>query len=113
MDRSFSSCRSCARENSNEGGVLLHPFVIGELAMGNLHRRESVLGFMVDMPQASVASHEEVMHFVNAHRLFGRGIGYVDAHLLASAKLITGCRLWTRDRRLGSIAGELSLASTS
>ena len=69
------------------GAVLIHPFVIGELALGNLRQREIVLNALTDLPQASVATDAEVLHFIDQHRLFGRGVGYVDAHLLAAVQL--------------------------
>jgi predicted nucleic acid-binding protein len=96
----------------DRGMVLAHPFVIGELALGNLHQREIVLNALSDLPHASVATDSEVLHFINRHRLFGRGIGYVDAHLLAAVKLTAGAELWTKDNRLHSTAVELGLAMT-
>ena len=95
----------------DRGGVLGHPFVIGELALGNLRRRDLVLGALRQLPRAAVASDEEVFGFIEARRLFGHGIGYIDAHLLASVRLTPDARLWTRDRRLRAIAGQLELAA--
>ena len=92
------------------GEVLGHPFVMGELALGSLRRRNGVLSNLRDLPQAVVASDTEVLHFIDRQLLFGRGIGYVDAHLLAAARL-TGGKLWTRDRRLQMVAAELGLAA--
>ena len=92
------------------GKVLAHPFVIGELALGNLPRRCQVLRELQDLPQANVATDREVLYFVDRHRLFGLGVGYVDAHLLASVSLTAGAGLWTRDRRLGRAADRLGLA---
>lgn len=89
--------------------VLAHPFVIGELALGNLRQRNSVLLDLYDLPQAPVATDQEVLHFIGQHALFGLGIGYVDAHLLAAARLTSGVSLWTRDRRLRGAAGQLGL----
>ena len=94
------------------GGVLTHPFVIGELALGNLRRRDIVLTALSDLPQATVATDAEVRRFVDDHMLFGRGIGYLDAHLLAAARLTTGAQLWTRDKRLHRVAVRLGLAIT-
>jgi predicted nucleic acid-binding protein len=90
--------------------VLAHPFVIGELALGNMRRRETVLAALADLPQSGVATDAEVLTFIDRHALFGRGIGYVDAHLLAAARLTAGARLWTRDRRLQEVARDLGLA---
>jgi predicted nucleic acid-binding protein len=92
--------------------VLAHPFVIGELALGSLRQREAVLGALQDLPQAVVASDEEVFRFIDQHELFGLGIGYVDVHLLAAARLTVGTSLWTRDKRLNAVAERLTLAVT-
>jgi len=90
--------------------VLGHPFVVGEMACGNLSNRAEVLKLMGDLPQAAAASDPEVLYFIDRHRLMGRGIGYVDAHLLAALLLNPPARLWTRDKRLGTIAEQLGLA---
>lgn len=92
------------------GAVLVHPFVIGELALGNMRRRETVLTALSDLPRTVVATDVEVLAFIDRQGLFGRGIGYVDAHLLAAVRLSAGTRLWTNDRRLHDIAVELGLA---
>lgn len=92
------------------GWVVAHPFVIGELACGNLHQRNKVLGLLQALPQASVASQEEVLFFIERKALSGRGIGFIDAHLLASTAIGANVRLWTRDRRLQRIASDLELA---
>jgi len=94
------------------GRVLAHPFVIGELALGNLRQRGLVLNALADLPQASVATDLEVLHFIDHQSLFGFGIGYVDAHLLVAARLTAGASLWTRDKRLHEAAGRLDLATT-
>jgi predicted nucleic acid-binding protein len=94
------------------GAVLAHPFVIGELALGRLRERAIVLNALSDLPHASVATDMEVLHLVDRHTLFGRGIGYIDAHLLAAVRLTAGATLWTRDKRLHGIAVELGLAMT-
>jgi predicted nucleic acid-binding protein len=94
------------------GAVLAHPFVIGELALGRLRQRAIVLNALSDLPHASVATDMEVLHLVDRHTLFGRGIGYIDAHLLAAVRLTAGAALWTKDRRLHPVAVELGLAVT-
>jgi predicted nucleic acid-binding protein len=94
------------------GMVLAHPFVIGELALGNLRQREIVLKALADLPHARVATDVEVLHFVERHALSGRGIGYIDAHLLAAVKLTAGAELWTNDKRLHGVAVQLGLALT-
>jgi predicted nucleic acid-binding protein len=93
------------------GMVLAHPFVTGEIAMGNIRQRDLVLADLQDLPQAVVAEDGEVMDFIGAQRLFGLGIGYVDAHLLAAARLTPSATLWTRDNRLNSAARTLGLAA--
>ena len=94
------------------GTVLAHPFVIGELALGNLRRREVVLEALSDLPRASVATDAEVLHFIDRHALFGLGVGYVDVHLLAAVQLSAGAKLWTNDKRLHGVAIRLGLAVT-
>ncbi len=93
------------------GRVLGHPFVIGELSLGNLRRRETVLNALSDLPQASVATNAEVLHFIDRHALFGRGVGYVAAHLLAAVRLTAGAELWTNDKKPHGVADQLRLAS--
>jgi len=92
------------------GLVLAHPFVIGEIAMGNLRQRDVFLRGLQDLPQAVVATDREVMRFIDRDRLFGSGIGYVDAHLLAAARLSSDAALWTFDKRLNVVAARLGLA---
>ena len=92
------------------GMVLAHPLVIAELALGNLRQREAVLNALRDLPRANVATDAEVLHFIDHFALFGRGIGYVDVHLLAAARLTAGAELWTKDKRLHGVATELGLA---
>jgi len=82
------------------GQVLTHRFVIGELSLGNLRNRKLVLGTLQNLPQVTVASDEEVLQFIESQELFGAGIGYIDAHLLAAVRLSPGSALWTRDNRL-------------
>jgi predicted nucleic acid-binding protein len=94
------------------GQVLAHPFVTGELALGRLRQRDLVLNALSDLPQAKVATDEEVRHFIDQHALFGVGIGYVDAHLLAAIRLTATAALWTRDKRLQVVADRLELAMT-
>lgn len=92
------------------GDVAVHPHVIGELACGQLRNRPTVLELMADLPAAPVASDAEALTFLEARELMGRGIGWVDVHLLASAALGDGVRLWTKDRRLAEVARSLDLA---
>jgi predicted nucleic acid-binding protein len=97
----------------DDGEVLIHPFVIGELALGNLLQRNTVLGALSDLPRTQVATDAEALHFIDAHNLHGRGIGYVDVHLLAASRLTAGAKLWTHDRRLHGVAQALGVAFAS
>lgn len=94
----------------NSTQVLSHPFVVGELACGNLRNRNEVLTLLGDLPQVTIATDTEVLFFIEQHGLMGRGIGYIDAHLLAAVALASPVRLWTRDKRLGTVAADLGLA---
>jgi predicted nucleic acid-binding protein len=91
------------------GQVLSHPFVIGELAMGSF-KRDVLLKELGNLPQTKVAQDDEVLQFVSGQMLFGLGVGYIDAHLLAAVRLTPGTLLWTRDKRLREIASKLRLA---
>jgi predicted nucleic acid-binding protein len=95
------------------GRVLTHPFVTGEIALGNLRQRRQVLGALSDLPQASMATDAEVLRFIDRYALFGRGVGYIDVHLLAAAQLVAGTALWTHDKRLHDVAEQLGLAMMS
>jgi len=88
--------------------VLCHPFVIGELACGTLQRRVEILTMLKALPEADFLGQDEVMSFLEARRLYGCGIGWVDAHLLAST-LLTGCGLWTLDKPLRRAAAMLNV----
>jgi predicted nucleic acid-binding protein len=90
--------------------VAMHPFVIGEIACGSLKKRASVFELLTELPAAVVAEVDEVLSFIERHALHGKGIGYVDAHLLASAALTDGAKLWTRDKRLLTAAQKLGCA---
>jgi len=92
------------------GEVLTHPLVIGELAVGNLGQRAATLDSLADLPKAIIPSDNEVLGYIERHRLQGRGLSYVDACLLASTQLTPGARLWTRDRRLAGIAEDLDVS---
>jgi predicted nucleic acid-binding protein len=90
--------------------VLTHPFVIGEVALGNLRERRTTLDALRHLREARVASPAEILRLIEAERLAGSGVGYVDVHLLASARLTAGARLWTRDKRLSAAADRLGVA---
>ncbi len=91
------------------GHVLIHPWVIGEIACSSIKDREQVLDLLRSLPLCSVALEDEVLLFIEQNKLMARGIGYVDVHLLASTKL-SGATLWTRDKRLLIIAKEMNIA---
>ncbi len=88
--------------------VLLHPYVIGELACGMLKNRAGILELLQTLPIALSAEHHETLHLLESHKLFGTGLGWVDVSLLASAQL-TGCRLWTTDRALKNAANRIGI----
>ena len=90
--------------------VLMHPFVLGAVACGNLTNRREALRLLAALPSATVATDAEALDFIERRALMGRGIGYVDVHLLASLALTERGELWTRDRRLASVAADLGLA---
>ena len=96
----------------NGGRVMAHPFVIGELACGNIHNRAEVLKLLKNLPQAPVASQEEMLFFIDNNKLMGRGIGFIDAHLMAATAMADSSRIWTRDKRLERAASDLNLAIT-
>jgi hypothetical protein len=97
----------------NVGQVLVHPFIVGELALGNLAQRSAILSSLQDLPATRIATDAEVLGFIERHKLFGLGIGYVDAHLMAAVKLTPGTALWTRDKRLLAAAAKLKLAASN
>ena len=105
------SASAILTELLDDGEVLGHPFVLGELALSNLRQRDAFLSDLRELPQAIVAVDEEVLRLIDCEALFGRGIGYVEAHLLAAVRLTAGSKLWTRDRRLQAVAAQLGLAA--
>ena len=89
------------------GEVLMHPFVLGELACGNLKSRVRVLADLAELPRATVAQEDEVLAFIENYKLMGQGVGYLDMHLLASARLSGGAGLWTHDKKLSALASRV------
>jgi len=87
----------------NDGHVVCHPFIIGELACGNLRNRTEILSLLQELPTASCADDDEVIQFIDDNGLMGKGLGYTDIHLLISA-LLTGIPLWTKDKRLHEVS---------
>jgi len=90
--------------------VVMHPFVMGEIACGSLKDRQSLLELLHDLPGAVIATDDEAMQFIERQRLYGKGIGYIDVHLLASVALTGGAQLWTRDQRLRQVAAAMGFA---
>ncbi len=97
------------RTELEAGRVATHPFILGELACGNFRKRTEILQLLNELPAVIQASNSEVLEFIEQRRLMGRGIGLIDAHLLASVVLTGATRLWTHDRRLATIASELGV----
>lgn len=93
----------------DEEQVVCHPFIAGELACGTLRNRHEILSLLRALPQARLLEHEEVLNFLEGRHLYGRGLGWVDAHLLASA-LLTGYTLWTLDKPLLKAAATLNIS---
>ena len=93
----------------NEGHVVCHLYIVGELACGNLRNRAEILSLLQALPAAIQAEHEEVMQFIENDNLMGKGLGYIDMHLLASARL-TKVPLWTLDKKLNEVSSKLGLA---
>ena len=90
--------------------VLMHPFVLGEIACGSLRHRSDILSDLGQLPHAVSAENAEVLTFLDQHRLYGKGIGWIDAHLLAAA-VLSRCQLWTLDSRLADAAASLRLGA--
>lgn len=95
----------------NEAQVCVHPMIVGELALGSLRDRKTILRLLSDLPSTPVATQAEVLGFVDAHALYGIGLSLVDTHLLAALRLSSSDRLWTRDRRLGLAADQLGVSA--
>lgn len=90
----------------NEGAVACHPFIIGELACENLKNRDEILSLMQELPLASSVEDYEALHFIEDHKIMGKGLGYIDIHLLMSA-LLTRIPFWTMDKRLHEVSLKL------
>jgi hypothetical protein len=93
----------------NSGSVLGHPWIVGEVALGNLAHRDEIIGLLQGLPQATLATDSEVLTLIQKESLSGAGIGYVDAQLLAATRLSSDARLWTRDKRLSAVTDRLEL----
>jgi predicted nucleic acid-binding protein len=93
--------------------VLMHPFVMGEIALGNLPRRVEALSNLNKLPKSVTVDSTEVLHFIERNDIFGTGIGYVDAHLLVATALTADVRLWTRDKRLRTVTERLAVLAAA
>lgn len=96
-------------ERLQQEKVLLHPFIIGELACGNIQNRQEILSLLYNLPLVTVASDKEALLLIENFALMGKGVGYIDIHLLASVLIQNGAKLWTRDKRLLAIASDMNL----
>ena len=94
-----------------DGNVLAHPFVLGELALGGLRQRDLFIQRFHQLPKTLVAANDEVLALILENNLQGSGIGYVDAHLLASVRMTPGASIWTRDQKLAAVAERLAIAA--
>lgn len=97
----------------NRHQVLCHPFVIGEIMMGNPRNRQTIFESLQALPKARIADHEEVLAFVEQNKIYGTGVGYVDAHLLAAVRLTPPTTLWTTDRKMAGVAERLGLLASN
>jgi len=93
-----------------QGRIYIHPMIIGELACGHLQNRKQLIDLWQSLPLTIEATHQETMLFIKSRQLMGKGIGFVDVHLLASTQLTSNTQLWTRDKRLGNVAQSLDVA---
>ena len=100
------------RQQLNQGNILIHPFIIAELALGSLRERTKTLALLDLLPQVKVAQLSEVRLTIEARRLYSLGIGLTDAHLIASVFIHSPTLLWTRDQRLRKAAEGLGIHTT-
>ena len=94
----------------NDSQIMTHPFVIGEIALGNLNNRTEILSKIQKLPMMPATSDSEILFFITQRQLAGRGVGYIDVHLLAATTMTPPARLWTRDKKLLAVATSLGLA---
>jgi predicted nucleic acid-binding protein len=96
----------------NSGLVSCHPFIIGELACGNLSNRTAILGLLQNLPSTPMAAPHRILEFIDKHELMGKGLGYIDIHLLLST-ILAGVEIWTADKRLNMTADALGISYLS
>lgn len=106
----FRAANAVLEDALRHGRIACHPMVIGEIAMGSLNNRTVILKMLARLQDLRAARDAEVLGMVDDHRLYSLGLGYIDAHLLASTLINPGCRLWTRDKRLEKVAMKLGIA---
>lgn len=94
----------------SDGEVGCHPLVVEELALGSIKQRAMVLGLLANLHQFPTVTHTEILHLVERRRLWGRGLSATDVNLVGSVALVDGSRLWTRDKRLKAVCGEVGVA---
>ena len=105
----FRFCSPLLVKLLDQQRVLLHPFILGEIACGNLTQRKEIISLLHVLPTVQTADHDDILYFIDQHNLMGRGVGLVDVHLLASC-MIERCPIWTADKRLKAVAQELETA---
>jgi predicted nucleic acid-binding protein len=105
----FRNRSSTMQQQLEDAKIAIHPFILAELSLGSLQQRGKTLATMEMLPQVEVASLDEVRRMIESHALFGKGIGLTDAHLLASTLITPSIQLWTRDKRLRSVADALGI----
>ncbi len=104
----FRSGNSKLEKLLNDGDVLCHHFIIGELACGNIKNRKEILSLLSALPTAIMGGHQEILRFIEIKKLMGKGLGYIDVHLLAAA-FLSNAALWSLDKRLNAITLELKV----
>ena len=96
-------------ERLNRGQIVMHPFIVAEIALGSLHNRRKRLDEMESLLEVKVAQLQEVRHMIEAHSLYSKGIGLTDAHLIASCLMTPGTQLWARDGNMETVAKALGI----
>jgi hypothetical protein len=96
-------------ERLSRGQIVMHPFIVAEIALGSLHNRRKILDEMESLLEVKVAQLHEVRHMIEAHSLYSKGIGLTDAHLIASCLMTPGTQLWTRDSNMEKVAKALGI----
>ena len=103
------NCNPEMQEYLGRGQILMHPFILAEISLGSLRNRQKTLADMEALLESKVAELREVRHMIEAHALYSKGIGLIDAHLIASCLITPGTKLWTRDGALKRVAAALQI----